>query len=427
MAAVDPTYPSYPIACSLATALMVLVLSTNFVRKSWNLGITFLCAWIAIETLNQAINTVVWSNNTDIKLYVYCDIFTRLMVAANAGVGIAPLLITRRLYLIATLQSASLSISTQARHWDRILEWTLGLGWPLVSAGPIYYVMETERFEVLEGEGCSNVFDGSILFIILSEVWSLLPGLISVLIYYPKVASTFYRHGRDVNQFLRSNGSVSRTSYMHVLAIASINLLLTLPIGLVTLAFSLRSQMDVIKTFPFYSGWKADHSDWTPTTAPYPGATFHGTYLVFYWYWGLWTAPVTAFVIFGLFGLTKEARTSYWQIICTIGNCFGWKPASIAQKKGQELGTIEFGERPMEEISLGSGTGTSNIVNVECSRLEPDAGRGAGSAVSETTLDTSKDGSLVYHTSGEEGELQELHVMEAEAEGAGEAVNPLEY
>ena len=49
------------------------------------------------------------------------------------------------------------------------------------------------------------------------------------------VVRVFYRQGRDTNHFLNSNGSVSRTNYLRVLAVASIDILLTLPTGVTNL------------------------------------------------------------------------------------------------------------------------------------------------------------------------------------------------
>lgn len=74
MPAVDPTYPLYPVASILAAAMVLLVLLTSFVRQSWNLGVAFLCFWLFLEIFVQGINAVIWSDNADIKLYVYCDI-----------------------------------------------------------------------------------------------------------------------------------------------------------------------------------------------------------------------------------------------------------------------------------------------------------------------------------------------------------------
>ena len=74
MHAVDPTYPLYPIACSIFCVMLLLVLLTSFVRQSWNFGVASLCFWLFIELLLTAIDAIIWSDNSDVKLYVYCDI-----------------------------------------------------------------------------------------------------------------------------------------------------------------------------------------------------------------------------------------------------------------------------------------------------------------------------------------------------------------
>lgn len=72
--AADPTYPLYPAANILAATLLLLVLLTSAIRRSWNLGLAFLCFWLFFEALADGVNGIVWSDNADAKLYVYCDI-----------------------------------------------------------------------------------------------------------------------------------------------------------------------------------------------------------------------------------------------------------------------------------------------------------------------------------------------------------------
>ena len=74
MAAVDPKYQLYPIASILAAAMLLLVLSSTLVRRSWNFGVALLCIWLFIENLANGINAIIWADNADLKLYVYCDI-----------------------------------------------------------------------------------------------------------------------------------------------------------------------------------------------------------------------------------------------------------------------------------------------------------------------------------------------------------------
>ena len=53
MAAVDPTYPLYPIASFLASSMLLLVLLTSFVRQRWNFGVALLCFWLFFENLTN--------------------------------------------------------------------------------------------------------------------------------------------------------------------------------------------------------------------------------------------------------------------------------------------------------------------------------------------------------------------------------------
>ncbi|VDC04731.1 unnamed protein product [Peniophora sp. CBMAI 1063] len=335
MAPVDPTYPLYPIVSILSSVMLLLVLLTSFIRQSWNLGVAFLCFGIFFENLATGLNAIIWSDNADIKLYAYCDIVSHLTIFTYVVKPMATLLITRRLYLIARMQTID-PPDRAAKRKELAIEWTLGLVIPLVVAGPLYYIVQWPRFSVEEGFGCDNSTDGSILGILLLNSWNVISPLVSITVYYPHVARIFYRQSRDINHFLRSNGSVSRTSYLRILALSSIDILITLPVGI----------GDIVL-------------DWQPISFSYAES---GTADLAGKYFNQWTSPILAFVIFALFGVTSEARASYWRVICTIGGWFGWKPTSRASRARSLLEDIEFSERPAQNsMSLGLESSPSLI------------------------------------------------------------------
>ena len=126
MAAVDPTYPLYPIASFLASFMLLLVLLTSFIRTSWNFGVALLCFCLFFENLTDGIGAIVWSDNFDIKLVVYCDIGMCMLAAPMLSTiqfssrqrtvshlqmisfivkPMATLIITRRLHMIVSLRS----------------------------------------------------------------------------------------------------------------------------------------------------------------------------------------------------------------------------------------------------------------------------------------------------------------------------------
>ncbi|VDB83397.1 unnamed protein product [Peniophora sp. CBMAI 1063] len=361
MAAVDPTYPLLPIACFLSSAMLLLVLLTSFIRQSWNLGVAFLCFWLFWENLTLGINHIIWSDNADIKLYVYCDIVSHLALITYVVKPMATLIISRRLYLITRLQSVERP-NKAAKRKELAIEWSLGLVIPLVVAGPLYYIIQQLRFEVNEGFGCDNSPDGSILEILLLDSWSIIPPLVSIAIYYPHVARLFYRQRRDINHFLRTNDSVSRTNYFRILALASIDILLTLPIGITNIVLDVKTALSYYGSIPFYFGWTYEHTDWEPESFSYADIVVQGTSSVAQFYFNQWTSPILAFAIFALFGVTSEARASYWRIICTIGGWIGWKPTPCTRRARSPLGDIAFGERPAQNsMSLGLDSNPSFI------------------------------------------------------------------
>ncbi|VDC07979.1 unnamed protein product [Peniophora sp. CBMAI 1063] len=363
--AVDPTFPLLSVADFLSAVMLLLVLLTSFVRRSWNLGVTFLCVWLFVNGLTAGSNLIIWSDNATIRLHAYCNIVSRLQLVVFVVKPMATLIIIRRLYIIVSVQSVELPSVKAAslillmrdspissycplrqRRWNLLVEWMLGLFVPLIVAGPIYYVNQVAEFQVIEGFGCGNATGGSILLILTLQSWVIIPPLISVTFYYPKVARMFYLHNRDINKFLRSNTSVSRSNYLRMLALASVDILLTLPFGIVNTVLGTVEGIATQGSFPFYPGWAEIHADKAPVAISYEELRAFGMFTFAGQYFEYWTSPVLAFTIFGLFGLTSEARTSYKRIAYAMLGWVGWKP-SLRASNASALDTMEFGAGPL--------------------------------------------------------------------------------
>ena len=82
-----------------------------------------------------------------------------------------------------------------------------------------------------------------------------------IYVYTAKVAWTFYRQNRDLNRFLQSNNSISRANYFRILALASIDILITLPFGIVSIVLEALPAVGQ-ERIPFYPGWTSLHSKW---------------------------------------------------------------------------------------------------------------------------------------------------------------------
>ena len=51
------------------------------------------------------------------------------------------------------------------------------------------YVVQQLRFEVDEGFGCTTSSDGSVLDILLTDLWTVIPPLVSMIVYYRQSVS----------------------------------------------------------------------------------------------------------------------------------------------------------------------------------------------------------------------------------------------
>ncbi|KZV63367.1 hypothetical protein PENSPDRAFT_212190 [Peniophora sp. CONT] len=134
-------------------------------------------------------------------------------------------------------------------------------------------------------------------------------------------------------------------SYFRVFALTSIDVILTLPFGIVNTVFVVTGSLSVLGHLPIYSGWDSLHTDWHPVGISYTEQLENGISNIAQTYAIHWSSPILAFAIFGLFGVTAEARASYWRIICTVGSLFGWKPTL---RSSSSMGTMEFGEQPQD-------------------------------------------------------------------------------
>ncbi|KZV62314.1 STE3-domain-containing protein [Peniophora sp. CONT] len=358
MTATDPTYPFLPIMCILASVLLISMLLNGLVRQNWNIGVAFLCFWLLVDNVTYAISTIAWSDNYTIKFYIYCDLTTRLQFISSVAQSMATLLITRRLSLIASMRSVEPN-SKKTKRWDVAVEWTLGFAVPLIAGGPIYYVVQAYRFQVFEVFGCQDAVSNDALGALIQLSATVLIPLLSVTLYYPRIVWVFYFHGRDVDRFLRSNNSVSRLNYFRVLALSSIDLIFTLPVNATDGVLQLLALTQEFGRLPFYQGWVEIHTDWEPEGFSYDELRASPDDLA-QAYFTFWSSPALAFITFGLFGLTTEARASYYRGFCAVARRFGWDMTSRGrgQNARSTLGSMQFEVRH-PEISLDAGVGTN--------------------------------------------------------------------
>jgi hypothetical protein len=96
-----------------------------------------------------------------------------------------------------------------------------------------------------------------------------------------------------------------RTPYLRVFAIACIDVLLTLPMGAISLLFDLVTVPDLT----FWPGWAHTHREISATPVAQWRAV--GAWTRFNVGWGKWIDVALGLAMLVLFGFTREARTAY--------------------------------------------------------------------------------------------------------------------
>lgn len=134
-------------------------------------------------------------------------------------------------------------------------------------------------------------------------------------------------------------------------------MLFILPVKVTSIALALLANREKDGRLPFYVGWRLVHTEWTPIGFSYsslvstPGL-LPQLYVVY------WAPTILAFITFGLFGLSAEARSSYGRVIHAMARRIIGTPTLVrsAQRAPPTLGSIQF-EAPPPEITLDGGLG----------------------------------------------------------------------
>ena len=100
--------------------------------------------------------------------------------------------------------------------------------------------------------------------------------------------------------------SEDRQYYLRILIIGIADIIITLPLGIISMVVETQE----VRPFVFYPGWDVIHTNWGPQQIP-----------SILWKSDIWeiavvqinyyVAPFTALWVFCLFGMTRQARTTY--------------------------------------------------------------------------------------------------------------------
>jgi hypothetical protein len=178
------------------------------------------------------------------------------------------------------------------------------------------------------------------------------PSFSSVLILYTIRTGRTLRYLHAHNRTLRSLGILAddpgngHARHLRIFAIASMDIALSLPVGLVSIILALSAGPPIV----LWPGWAIIHDNWDPVFTP-AFEWRQAAWPRFRVLWNEWVNIVLGLAIFALFGTAGEARQAYWEagrmVWCWIGL------VRLEEKEQEENGTsfLNMDGPPMQRPS----------------------------------------------------------------------------
>ncbi|KAJ3505024.1 hypothetical protein NLJ89_g7633 [Agrocybe chaxingu] len=242
------------------------------------------------------------------------------MVGISVAIPAASLCINRRLYMIATCQTVTITHAHVCPETRAVMvDLAIGLGIPALQM-VLQFVVQGHRYDIFEDIGCYPTTVNTPAAYPLSFVWPNVICLISV-IYCILTLHAFMMRRAQFSQFVSSNTSLSINRYFRLMCLATSEVFFTVPLSSYGLYLNITSK-------PIYA-WKS-----------WADIHYACRVAVITLELGRWSLILCALVFFGFFGFADEARKNYRRAYWVVVKRFGFVPQSADQKASQFKGLV---------------------------------------------------------------------------------------
>ncbi|KAI0271185.1 pheromone A receptor-domain-containing protein [Russula aff. rugulosa BPL654] len=280
-----------------------------------NVGTCLFMIWTGLGCLLQCINSIVWNKNMINRVPVYCDISTHIQIGLNVAVPAASLCINRQLYRAATMKTAG--ITDEEKRRNLIYDLLIGVGIPILQMA-VEYVVSGNRYDIFEDYGPSFAMWRTQLSIVLFSAWPVAIGTVS-LFYCVMSIYAFYKRRQN---FVQLTTSANRGRYLRLMAISSVEILGTIPLGTYYIVASVKWGLEPWK------GWAVVHSHYSEVVQIAAFIWRAEPQAVLALEMSRWSLVACAFLFFALFGLSDEAREHYCRLYNSLARRIGKSPST---------------------------------------------------------------------------------------------------
>ncbi|KAF7293020.1 Argonaute-like protein [Mycena indigotica] len=287
--------------------------------EAWNVGTCLYMIWTGLACLVLFINSIVWHNNVIDWSPTWCDISTHFMNGFNLAIPATSLCINRRLYQIASVRSVTRTHAEKRRAI--IIDLLIGLGLPILQI-PLQYIVQGHRYNIFEDIGCLGTTYETPVAVVLFHMPPIIIGSISAVYCVLSIRAFYASHLQFKELLSSSNTNLNINRYFRLMALASVDLIFTIPLGI----WVLYNNVAVVGLSPWIS-WEDTHSNFS-RVVQVPGIFWRSDPLTAASLETLrWATIFCAFVFFGFFGFADEAMKNYKTVVNSVARKVGLSTA----------------------------------------------------------------------------------------------------
>ncbi|KZS93802.1 fungal pheromone STE3G-protein-coupled receptor [Sistotremastrum niveocremeum HHB9708] len=219
----DPSDIVFLVFAFVSSILVLIPLPWHL--QSWNVGTCLLVIYIAMGCLIRAVDRIVWANNVNYVIPVWCDITTRVIVGLSVGIPAAALCLTRRIYII--LGDPWSCSKPGGKRKALVTDLCIGLGCPILSV-VFYYIVQGHRYNIFRDYGCTPAAANTLASYFLLWMWPPIIGLVTF-VYSGLMIRLFIIRRKQTEESINSNPVLTMHRYIRFVALGFAQAILTLP------------------------------------------------------------------------------------------------------------------------------------------------------------------------------------------------------
>ncbi|KAI0944378.1 hypothetical protein AcW1_002108 [Taiwanofungus camphoratus] len=329
-------HPEFPFVAFLAAVLVLIPLPWHW--RAGNVATLAITAWLFVVNIIYGVDAIVWGNNVNIVIPVWCDITTKILIGSNISLAAANMCVCIHLEQVSSGRLVMITRSHKRRRqiFEAIMCYLVPVVWMA-----LHYIVQGHRFDIIEGYGCRPTTHVSIPAIFLIWFPSLLMSVIASVFAALAFAHFLRRRVTFAKLLENSQTGLSTSRYLRLMAMAVVEMIIGVASTSATLAFSVKWDMRP------WTNWADVH--WNFSRIDLYATLFTPPFVLRFYYGIWWIVPISSFIFFLFFAFGQEAMKEY-------GACATWFRTHILRRRDSKNSISRLIPLPASRLTVSTAS-----------------------------------------------------------------------